>query len=130
MRSVALTVLLAVVLAGCAHVERSTPQPRPRPKDGAIAVLSLAPQHPFLEIGILEVTVNAQISRSQVLDALQKAARELGADAIVLGDESLVGLQTLPGTAGTIRHRATAIAFIKSEELRWDGPLPIRGASL
>jgi len=92
-------VLLGVLLSvgACAsgpevHVQSLTQQHYP--PTNLVEVLSAAPVKPYAEIARIRIQGSAGESSAQLLAALQAKAGALGADAIVIKDES----STLPPT--------------------------------
>ena len=110
---------------GCVMVSqvRTGPVLPARPVGSPVQVLTTAPQRPFVEVGIIEAKADSNLSVSQVIESFQRAACELGADAVLLGPQS-VAMTSFNSTytAGQysatssmlVRHMATAIA--------WTGP--------
>lgn len=85
-----LALLALVALAGCAHVEtrvlRLGPRLAPRPAQAPVVLMRppLPPAAlPAREVALIEVTSYSSEWASGIAEALQRAAREVGADVVL-----------------------------------------------
>ena len=113
-----------LLLQGCLHAEilrLGTALP-PRPADSPVQVFASDPPEPHQELAMLEITTGLGVTNPKVVEEFQRAAREVGGDAIVLVHQQIVGMsvstmQSGPMVQATssaqVRHLAKAILFTR-----------------
>lgn len=100
---------VAMALSGCFHASalRTGPLLPPGADDAPVQVFDTPPQQPYTEVGRLEMQVPAGVRENRVLEKFQVAARQLGADAIVLGQERTISTEVTRDANGTTTSRMT-----------------------
>jgi hypothetical protein len=111
----ALLVLFAAgLLGGCAPEVRRVwfaDRPAPRPASHPIRIYSTrAPECPYDEVGLVQArSITPATPMQGVLEAMRRGAREMGGDAVILGQvegaassESSGGLHPSTGLGGTV----------------------------
>lgn len=93
MRSAVFGVFLAMLLAGCSSQPLPIQETRlvgwgNYPPEAYIQVLQTPPPGDYVPIARLSMDGAAGVDRAQALSAMEKRARQLGANAIVITDES------------------------------------------
>ncbi|MBK9117535.1 MAG: hypothetical protein IPM22_18475 [Betaproteobacteria bacterium] len=97
---------LALALAACAapqpEVVRATGAPQ-YPPTQFVELLDRAPDRPYTELGTIDVPGEPGALRAQVLAQIRTHAQQLGADAVILTDQSRMApaSQRLNPTTGT-----------------------------
>jgi hypothetical protein len=112
-------VLIVGVLIGCGPSVKFFPMNEPPDYDvpEQIEIYSIAPERPFVEIGVIRVRERgAGSSPEAMMQLLKEQARDVGADAIILGDNFGISggqqiLTTGPITTVDEQIVATAIAW-------------------
>lgn len=74
-----------------------------------VQVLTGPPPTPFTVIGIVSAKGAHLASDSSVYRKLQKAAADLGADAVIVGSEAVVPYGTIPGSSYTYGNESATV---------------------